>query len=112
VDAFLDGGEAAAIDRRLRAANDAFHQGIRGLAGNDRLGSTVRDLEGFFPKDHVWRAAVEVGELEALNRDDHDAVLEAIAARRSGPARRAMTAHVGHAGRILIGFLDDQGFWS
>jgi DNA-binding GntR family transcriptional regulator len=112
LDAYLEGGEAAAFDRRMRTANDAFHQGIRAVAGNGRLGGTVHDLEGFFPKDHVWRAAAEVGELESLNRDDHEAILEAIEARRAGAARRAMTAHVEHAGRILIGFLDGQGFWS
>jgi DNA-binding GntR family transcriptional regulator len=112
LDAYLEGGEAAVFDRRMRAANDAFHEGIRRVAGNGRLGAAVRDLENFFPKDHVWRAAAEVGELESLNRDDHHVILDALAARRPGAARRAMTAHVQHAGRILIGFLDAQGFWS
>jgi DNA-binding GntR family transcriptional regulator len=112
LDAFLAGGEAATFDRRMHAANDAFHEGIRRVAGNGRLGAAVRDLEGFFPKDHVWQAAIEVGELEPLNRDDHDAILDALEARRPGAARRAMTAHVERAGRILIGFLDAQGFWS
>jgi DNA-binding GntR family transcriptional regulator len=110
--AYLDGGGDASFDRRLRSANDRFHEGIRRVAGNERLGGVVHDLEGFFPKDHVWRAAAAVGELESLNRDDHEAILEAIASRRGGAARRAMTAHVDRAGRILIAFLDGQGFWS
>jgi DNA-binding GntR family transcriptional regulator len=110
--AYLAGGEDATFDRQLRTANDRFHEGIRRVAGNARLAVTVRHLEGFFPKDHVWRAAAEAGELEALNLHDHDAIIAAIAARRAGIARRAMTAHVRRAGRILIASLDAQDFWS
>jgi len=111
LDAYFDGGGDAAFDRRMRSANDRFHEGIRRVAGNTRLDATVGDLEGFFAKDHVWRAAAEVGELESLNRDDHEEIVGAIAARRAPAARRAMTAHVDRAGRILIAFLDRQGFW-
>jgi DNA-binding GntR family transcriptional regulator len=112
LDAYVEGGGDAAFDGRMRAANDSFHEAVRGAARNGRLSSTVRDLEGFFPKDDVWRAAAEVGELQQLNRDDHEEILDVLANRHAPAARRAMTAHIEHAGRILVGFLDRQGFWS
>jgi DNA-binding GntR family transcriptional regulator len=109
---YVAGGAEASFDRRTRTANDSFHEAVRRAAGNRRLAATIRDLESFFPKDHVWRAAVELGELETLNRDDHEAIVASLAGRRPGAARRAMTAHIAHAGAMLIGFLDSQGFWS
>ena len=112
LDCYVDGGGDAAFDSRMRAANDTFHEAVRRAARNGRLSSAVRDLEGFFPKDHVWRAAAEVGELASLNRDDHEEILAAVASRRAATARRVMTAHIEHAGNILIGYLDKQGFWS
>ena len=112
LDCYFDGDGDAAFDSRMRTANDTFHEAIRRAARNGRLGSAVRDLEGFFPKDHVWRAAAEVGELAPLNRDDHEEIVEAVANRRAATARRVMTAHIEHAGTILIGYLDKQGFWS
>ena len=109
---YLAGGADLDFDSRVGEANDAFHDGIRRAAGNRQLSTTVRDLDAFFPKNHVWRAAAETGELVALNRDDHEAILDAIEHRRGAAARRAMKAHVERAARLLIGALDEQGLWS
>jgi DNA-binding GntR family transcriptional regulator len=112
LDRHLAGGGEAAFDSGVSVANDAFHEGIRRAADNARLAQTLRELDAFFPKGHVWQAAVEAGRLEALNRNDHEAILEALAGRRPTDARRAMTAHIAHAGSILVGHLDRRGFWS
>jgi DNA-binding GntR family transcriptional regulator len=93
----------------IGAANDAFHDVILVAADNRMLQREVLRLRGCFPKDHVTEALRSVDELRALNIDEHERIGAALVA--GDGARRAMTDHVAHAGRLLVEYLDDRRFW-
>ena len=95
----------------IGAANDAFHDVILTAADNRTLQRDVLRLRGAFPKDHVTEALRSVDELLALNVDQHELVAAALAAGDGAGARRTMTDHVAHAGRLLLEYLDDRRFW-
>jgi DNA-binding GntR family transcriptional regulator len=95
----------------IGAANDAFHDVILTAADNRALQRDVLQLRGAFPKDHVTEALRSVDELLALNVDQHELVAAALAAGDGAGARRTMTDHVAHAGRLLLEYLDDRRFW-
>ena len=46
-----------------------------------------------------------------LSVDEHEQIRDALAARDGAGARLAMTTHIEHAGRLLIGYLDRHNFW-
>jgi len=46
-----------------------------------------------------------------LSVDEHEQIRNALAAGDGAGARLAMTAHIEHAGRLLIGYLDRHNFW-
>ena len=71
----------------------------------------VLRLRSAFPKDHVTEALRSVDELLALNVDEHELVQAALAAGDGAGARRTMSDHVAHAGRLLLEYLDDRRFW-
>jgi DNA-binding GntR family transcriptional regulator len=108
---YLDTGGEIEFDTSERSANEAFHGVILRAAANERLTATVSELARFVPREHAWRAAAEAGALERLDRDDHEAILAALAERRAPAARRAMTAHISRAGELLIAHLDRHRFW-
>jgi DNA-binding GntR family transcriptional regulator len=95
----------------IGAANDAFHDVILEAADNRTLQRDVLRLRGAFPKDHVTEALRTVDELLALNVDEHELVQAALIAGDGAGARRTMTDHIGHAGRLLLAYLDDRRFW-
>jgi DNA-binding GntR family transcriptional regulator len=110
----LDPSTASAdteLTTAIGAANDAFHDVILEAADNRTLQGDVLRLRGAFPKDHVTEALRSVDELLALNVDEHELVRAALAAGDGGGARRTMTDHVAHAGRLLLEYLDDRRFW-
>ena len=102
------GGE---LTTTVGAANDAFHDIVLDAADHRALQRDVLRLRGSFPKDHVTEALRSVDELLALNVDEHELVEAALAAGDRAGARRAMTDHVAHAGRLLLEYLDDRRFW-
>jgi len=110
-----DGGLRAedepAFNSRVTVANVRFHGAIHGLADNARLGRTIEELQAYFPKDYVWRAIRDSPEGHVLSIDEHQQIRAALAAHKGGAARRAMTAHIEHAGRLLIAYLDHHRFW-
>jgi DNA-binding GntR family transcriptional regulator len=67
-------------------------------AAND----TVHDLT---------EAADGVDALTALNVDQHEELIAALAAADAPAARSAMSDHVAHAGHLLIDHLDRRRFW-
>jgi DNA-binding GntR family transcriptional regulator len=95
----------------IATANDAFHDVILEAADNRALRQDVLRLRGAFPKDHVTEALRSVDELLALNVDEHELIGAALAAGDGAGARRTMTDHVTHAGRLLLEYLDDRRFW-
>ncbi len=50
--------------------------------------------------------------LVRMNVTEHEAIAAALHARRADRARQAMRAHITTAGAILLGYLDEQRFWS
>jgi DNA-binding GntR family transcriptional regulator len=96
----------AGFDARIREANETFHGVIHAAAGNQRLARYVRDLQDVFPKDYVWRAVSSGDESRALNLEEHAAIRDALAAGEGATARKLMTAHIEHAGRLLLAYLD------
>jgi DNA-binding GntR family transcriptional regulator len=103
--------EESAFNTRITVANEAFHGAIHAAAGNARLRQYVRELQSFFPKDYVWRAVRSGHEARILNVDEHAAIRAALEAHDGAAARRAMSAHIDHAGALLIAHLDTHGFW-
>jgi DNA-binding GntR family transcriptional regulator len=101
----------AELTRAIGAANDAFHDVILEAADNRTLQRHVLRLRGAFPKDHVTEALRSVDELLAMNVEEHALVQAALAAGDGASARRTMTDHVAHAGRLLVEYLDDRRFW-
>jgi DNA-binding GntR family transcriptional regulator len=106
-----DGTAEADINAAVTDANERFHAVIHAAAGNGRLARLLGELQRAFPKDYVWRALRSADEARQVNLEEHVAIRDALA-RADGPAaRRAMHAHVTHAGRVLLGHLDARGFW-
>jgi DNA-binding GntR family transcriptional regulator len=103
-------GEAA-FDARVTLANVRFHGTIHRLADSARLTRTIEELQTYFPKDYVWRALRDSPEGHVLSVDEHEQIRNALAARDGAGARLAMTTHIEHAGRLLIGYLDRHNFW-
>jgi DNA-binding GntR family transcriptional regulator len=105
-------GEAA-FNTRVTVANVRFHGAIHRLADNERLGRTIEELQTYFPKDYVWRALRDSPEeSHALSVDEHERIRDALAAHDGDAARLAMSAHIEHAGRLLIAYLDRHRFWA
>jgi DNA-binding GntR family transcriptional regulator len=112
----LDGGglraeDEAAFNARVTVANVRFHVAIHALADNALLARTIEELQAYFPKDYVWRAMRDSAEGNVVSIDEHRAIRAALAAHKGKAARRAMTEHIEHAGRLLIAYLDLHRFW-
>lgn len=104
--------EESSFNARLNRANEEFHGEIHRAADNHHLTRMIGDLQSFFPKDYIWQAnRAQRREFLDLNVKEHQEILQALLARRAKEARRAMIAHVRHAGSRLIRFLDAQGMW-
>jgi DNA-binding GntR family transcriptional regulator len=92
-------------------ANDAFQDLLLEAADNQALADDVRRLRDWFPKDYVTEAASSVNELLTLNVHEHESIEVALDDGDGAGARRAMTDHIAHAGRLLLEHLDRQRFW-
>jgi DNA-binding GntR family transcriptional regulator len=82
-------------------ANDVFHGVIQEAAANQRLAGIVRDLHRAFPRGLTWAALSRSSRLLEQNVEEHHAILDAIEHRSAKEARRAMVAHVRHAGELV-----------
>ena len=103
--------DEAAFNARVTTSNVQFHTGIHRLADNARPARTIEELQTYFPKDYVWRAIRDSPEGPVLSVDEHEHIRDALAAHDGAGARRAMTAHIEHAGKLLIAYLDRHRFW-
>jgi DNA-binding FadR family transcriptional regulator len=75
-------------------ANDLeFHRRIAAGSGNNVLCSLIDSLSGPTTRARIWRGLTEEGAV-AKTRDQHAAILEAIAARQPELARSWATVHV------------------
>jgi len=107
----LQPDEEPAFNARITRANEAFHSVIFQTCGNKQLAQLCRSLQGYFPKDYVWRAALPTEEARILNIEEHREIRDAFAERDAARARRAMSAHIIHGGSVLINHLEQHGFW-
>jgi DNA-binding GntR family transcriptional regulator len=103
-------GEAA-FNAHVTHANVGFHSAIHRLADNTRLARAIEELQTYFPKDYVWRAIRDSPEGRVLNVDEHEQIRNALDRGHGSAARRAMTGHIAHAGRLLMAYLDHHRFW-
>jgi DNA-binding GntR family transcriptional regulator len=103
--------DEAAFNARVTVANVRFHVAIHRLADNSRLARTIEELQTYFPKDYVWRAIRDSPEGHVLSVGEHEQIRAALKAHNGRAARRAMSAHIEHAGRLLIAYLDRHRFW-
>jgi DNA-binding GntR family transcriptional regulator len=96
-------GEAGADDANgeWTRANDLFHRVIQEAAGNQRLMQIVQDVHRAFPRGLTWSALRRSSRLLEQNVEEHHAILAAIEQRDAEKARRAMVAHVRHAGDLV-----------
>jgi DNA-binding FadR family transcriptional regulator len=85
-------GDAASID--VLVANDLeFHRRIAAGAGNSVLCSLIDGLSGPTTRARIWRGLTQQGAVERT-REQHAAILEAIAARQPELARSWATVHI------------------
>ncbi|WP_306737597.1 FadR/GntR family transcriptional regulator [Marimonas arenosa] len=88
--------------RTLRLLDDAFHLGIARAAGNHVVSSVIRSINSV-----VGQVRGEVYQGPTRHRVSlagHQEILEALAARDSGAARRAMQSHIAR----IRGFVMDD----
>jgi DNA-binding GntR family transcriptional regulator len=97
------------INTQLTRFNEEFHGVIRAVAGNGLLDRLIADLQKRFPKDYVWKTIESPELIETINVTEHRRIIEALVRKDAEAARAAMTAHVRHAGSVLLGHLRDTG---
>ncbi|GLI01563.1 FadR family transcriptional regulator [Micromonospora sp. CPCC 205371] len=85
-------GDAPTIDELV--ANDLeFHRRIAAGAGNGVLCSLIDSLSGPTTRARIWRGLTQEGAVDKT-REQHGAIIEAIAAREPELARSWATVHV------------------
>jgi DNA-binding GntR family transcriptional regulator len=82
-------------------ANDRFHTLIHGIAGNERLARTIRDINDAFPRNVSALVLQDNPRLRANNLAQHERIVEALAANDAELAREEMRDHVIAAGEAL-----------
>jgi DNA-binding GntR family transcriptional regulator len=82
-------------------ANDRFHTLIHEIAGNERLARTIRDINDAFPRNVSALVLQDNPRLRANNLDQHERIVEALAAHDAELARKEMRDHVIAAGEAL-----------
>lgn len=89
----LDGlGEDPSIDELV--ANDLeFHRQIAACAGNNVLSSLLDSLSGPTTRARVWRGLTQEGAV-SKTREQHAAILDAVAGRQPELARAWATVHI------------------
>ena len=103
--------DTASLDVQVSRANAAFHDAIALAAANECLRRLIVELQGFFPKDYVWRAVSSTDEVHALNVEEHERIRAALATGSRQLARNEMRSHIRHACRVLLDYLDRNQFW-
>jgi|RhiMetdeSRZDD1v2_1073273.scaffolds.fasta_scaffold43574_4 DNA-binding GntR family transcriptional regulator len=89
----------------------SFHHVIHEMAGNQRLASTIKELEKSFPGDFCSHEMARPTDSKRLHIDDHVQIRDAIRARDPVRARSLMKNHIERAKDILLTYLDERGFW-
>lgn len=110
------GPERDVCDRQLNVEVSesirGFHHIIQETAGNATLVSVIRDLEALFLGSYCSHEMADPDVAERLHVDEHRGIQDAMLARNAAAARELMRAHILHAKRILLDYLDNTGFWA
>ncbi|MEP9382944.1 GntR family transcriptional regulator [Nocardioides sp. KR10-350] len=98
------GGDPEAIE----VANHRFHRAINLTAESPKLGWFLTIAVRYAPRHfyasiHGWQEASVA---------DHHAIVDAMRSKSASKARTAMRKHVLHAGELLVGHLEETGFWA
>jgi DNA-binding GntR family transcriptional regulator len=102
--------EEGSFNRRITLANEEFHGIIHQASGNERLRQYLIELQNLFPKDYLWRA-IPSDLSRSVGIEEHHAIRAALEAQDRVAARRTMTDHIAHSGRLLLAYLDEHNFW-
>ncbi|WP_320668978.1 GntR family transcriptional regulator [Patulibacter defluvii] len=81
--------------------NDVFHTTIHQAAGNQRLARTISELNDTFPRNVSWLVLRGDQRHREQNVEEHERIVEALAAGDANAARREMQRHVDNAGEQL-----------
>jgi DNA-binding GntR family transcriptional regulator len=95
------GNDAPTTVSRTTEANDRFHALLHEVAGNERLARTIRDINDAFPRNVSELVLQDNPRLRANNVDQHERIVEALAANDAELARQLMREHVVAAGDAL-----------
>ncbi|MFF9143940.1 FadR/GntR family transcriptional regulator [Streptomyces sp. NPDC014861] len=85
-----------------------FHRRLAAGSGNKVLGSLIDGLSGPTARARIWRGLTEEGAVEHT-RQQHRAILDAVAARRPDAAQAWMTIHIGGVEQWLRGTVGEAG---
>ena len=110
-EAMVTAHEAGGATRKAEDEADAdFHIAIAEASHNIILLHVMRGLLDMIRKDIVFNRAQVYAEPEARETllGQHRAIYDAIIAREPEAARQAAEAHMGHVGRVLRSFQEDQ----
>ncbi|MBZ5739374.1 GntR family transcriptional regulator [Nocardioides mangrovi] len=98
-------GEQAPTHRR---ANDAFHTLITEISGNARLGRTIEDLNGAFPRNVSSQLIVTDSRHRDENFAEHERIVAALRAGDADAAAEEMRVHVIKAGDALARWYEQR----
>jgi len=100
----VSGGNVAALERE----NFEFHRLINLAAGSPKLLMLLRNTLRLIP-EHFY--SLLPGWMSSSTRG-HEEILAALSAHDADTARKAASQHVLEAGRMLVEYFDEQGFWT
>lgn len=104
------GDAASKIDAQISRGNEAFHDTIFRMAGNEQLRILCKSLQRYFPK--AWRSFGSSPDVaETLHIVHHREIMDTVRKHDGQRARAVMEQHVALGGRTLISHLDSHSFW-
>ncbi|MDR1077446.1 MAG: GntR family transcriptional regulator [Propionibacteriaceae bacterium] len=111
-------GELRTLSQRMRSATESsehdqlnylFHRTINRAGGSRRLKSVLRILSDNMPT-HFFDINAE-WQFRGQAFDEHDSIVEAIAAGDGAAAAAALASHFAHVGEQAVCTLRNVGFW-
>jgi len=100
----VSSGNIAALERE----NFEFHRFINLAAGSPKLLMLLRNTLRLIP-EHFY--SLLPGWMSSSTRG-HEEILAALTAHDADTARKVASEHVLEAGRMLVEYFDEQGFWT
>lgn len=106
----IDPGKSRSPEAHTRwsETNEAFHGAILKAAGNRQLLLSIEDIGRRLPRNANYPAYAGNSRLLRRNLAEHQAVADAIVARDTKKARRAMVRHIRSASGALARYVEEQ----